>query len=132
MIGHRGPHRVPPPKDATIMQFARFPRLRIAHLPTPLEPMVCLSRELDGPRILVKRDDATGLAGGGNKTRKLEFLLAEALAERTDTIISAGGVQSNHVRQTAAARFARTDTVVFLHTGGVPALFAYRSAFAGS
>jgi L-cysteate sulfo-lyase len=54
-------------------------RLRLAHLPTPLEPLERLSRELGGPRIWVKRDDCTGLAGGGNKTRKLEFLLGDAL-----------------------------------------------------
>ncbi len=89
------------------MQLARFPRLRFAHLPTPLEPLDRLSAALGGPHILVKRDDATGLAFGGNKTRKLEYLCAAALAERADTLITTGGVQSNHVRQTvaAAARF---------------------------
>ncbi|MGF1641540.1 MAG: D-cysteine desulfhydrase [Rhodospirillales bacterium] len=85
------------------MQLARFPRLRFAHLPTPLEPLERLSRELGGPALYVKRDDCTGLAFGGNKTRKLEFLMADALAHGADTVITAGGVQSNHVRQTAAA-----------------------------
>ena len=85
------------------MQLARFPRLPFAHLPTPLEPLERLSRELGGPTIYVKRDDCTGLAVGGNKTRKLEFLLADALAHGADTVITAGGIQSNHVRQTAAA-----------------------------
>ncbi len=79
------------------------PRLRLAHLPTPLEPLERLSAELGGPRILVKRDDCTGLGLGGNKTRKLEFLLAEAEAQGADTVITTGGIQSNHVRQTAAA-----------------------------
>jgi D-cysteine desulfhydrase family pyridoxal phosphate-dependent enzyme len=78
-------------------------RLRLAHLPTPLEPLERLSRELGGPRIWVKRDDCTGLAGGGNKTRKLEFLLGEALDQGADTVLTAGAVQSNHARQTAAA-----------------------------
>ena len=84
------------------MHLAKFPRLRFAHLPTPLEPMVNLSRLLDGPNIWVKRDDCTGLAGGGNKTRKLEFLMADAEQQGADTIITQGAVQSNHARQTAA------------------------------
>ena len=85
------------------MDLDRFPRVALAHLPTPLEPLERLSGHLGGPRIFVKRDDCTGLAFGGNKTRKLEFLLAEALEARADTVITAGGIQSNHVRQTAAA-----------------------------
>jgi len=84
------------------MHLAKFPRLRFAHLPTPLEPMTNLSRVLDGPNIWVKRDDCTGLAGGGNKTRKLEFLMADAEQQGADTIITQGAVQSNHARQTAA------------------------------
>jgi D-cysteine desulfhydrase family pyridoxal phosphate-dependent enzyme len=80
------------------------PRLRFAHLPTPIEELPRLREALrTGPRILVKRDDQTGLAFGGNKTRKLEFLIAEAQAQGAQTIISAGAVQSNHCRQTAAA-----------------------------
>ena len=78
-------------------------RLPLAHLPTPLEPLERLSRELGGPRIWVKRDDCTGLAAGGNKTRKLEFLLGDALDQGADTVLTAGAVQSNHARQTAAA-----------------------------
>jgi L-cysteate sulfo-lyase len=88
--------------DAT-MTAAGAERLRLAHLPTPLEPLERLSRELGGPRIWVKRDDCTGLAGGGNKTRKLEFLLGDALESGADTVLTAGAVQSNHARQTAAA-----------------------------
>ena len=80
-----------------------IPRLRFAHLPTPVEAMPRLSATLGGPRLLVKRDDLTGLALGGNKTRKLEFLLAEAQANGARTLITAGAVQSNHCRQTAAA-----------------------------
>jgi len=94
-------------KEATLMNTmrpaARAERLPLAHLPTPLEPLERLSRELGGPRIWVKRDDCTGLAGGGNKTRKLEFLLGEALDRSADTVLTAGAVQSNHARQTAAS-----------------------------
>lgn len=85
------------------MQLGHIPRVRLAHLPTPLEPLERLSKELGGPDIWVKRDDCTGLATGGNKTRKLEFLMADALEKGADTVITAGGLQSNHVRQTAAA-----------------------------
>src|SRR5215213_865018 len=88
--------------DAT-RTTARAERPRLAHLPTPLEPLERLSGELGGPKIWVKRDDCTGLAGGGNKTRKLEFLLGEALDRSADTVLTAGAVQSNHARQTAAA-----------------------------
>lgn len=84
------------------MHLARFPRARFAHLPTALEPLPHLGADL-GVKLWVKRDDCTGLAGGGNKTRKLEFLLGDALAKGADTLISQGAIQSNHVRQTAAA-----------------------------
>ncbi len=85
------------------MHLARFPRVRLAHLPTPLEPLERLSAALGGPEIWIKRDDCTGLATGGNKTRKLEFLMAEALAEGADMVMTQGATQSNHARQTAAA-----------------------------
>ena len=84
------------------MHLARFPRLHFAHLPTPLEPMENLSTDFGGPKLWIKRDDCTGLAGGGNKTRKLEFLMADALEQGADTIITQGATQSNHVRQTVA------------------------------
>ncbi len=84
------------------MHLARFPRIFLAHLPTPLEPLGRLSRELGGPEIWIKRDDCTGLSTGGNKTRKLEFLMAEAQAEGADTVMTQGATQSNHARQTAA------------------------------
>ena len=84
------------------MHLARFPRVFLAHLPTPLERMDRLTKDLGGPEIWIKRDDCTGLSTGGNKTRKLEFLMAEALAEGADTIITQGATQSNHARQTAA------------------------------
>jgi L-cysteate sulfo-lyase len=85
------------------MNLARFPRIRLGHLPTPLEPMENLSRHLGGPRLWIKRDDCTGLSTGGNKTRKLEFLMADARAKGADTVITQGATQSNHARQTAAA-----------------------------
>ena len=81
----------------------QIPRLRFAHLPTPVESLPRLSAALGGPTLLVKRDDQTGLALGGNKTRKLEYLLAEAVSHGARTLITAGAVQSNHCRQTAAA-----------------------------
>jgi len=81
----------------------QLPRVQIAHLPTPVDAAPRLSSALGGPTILVKRDDQTGLAFGGNKTRKLEFLVAEAQAKGAKTLITAGAVQSNHCRQTAAA-----------------------------
>lgn len=84
------------------MHLARFPRVFLAHLPTPLERLDRLTKELGGPEIWIKRDDCTGLSTGGNKTRKLEFLMAEALAQGADTIITQGATQSNHARQTAA------------------------------
>lgn len=78
-------------------------RLQFAHLPTRIEELPRLTEHLGGPRILVKRDDQTGLAFGGNKTRKLEFLVAEALEMGAKTLITGGALQSNHCRQTAAA-----------------------------
>lgn len=84
------------------MHLARFPRRFIAHLPTPLERMDRLTKELGGPEIWIKRDDCTGLSTGGNKTRKLEFLMAEAELEGADMVITQGATQSNHARQTAA------------------------------
>jgi L-cysteate sulfo-lyase len=83
--------------------LSKFPRVSLAHLPTPLEHLPRLSEHLGGPNIYVKRDDCTGLASGGNKTRKLEYSMAAALEEGADTIVTVGAVQSNHVRQTAAA-----------------------------
>jgi len=84
------------------MKLAKFPRLRITHSPTPLEPMKRLSDALGGPNLWIKRDDCTGLASGGNKTRKLEYLMAEALQQGADTVITQGATQSNHARQTVA------------------------------
>jgi len=95
-------------------------RLNFAHLPTAIEELPRLSDHLAGPRILIKRDDQTGLAFGGNKTRKLEFLVAEAQEQGAKMLISGGAIQSNHCRQTAAAaaRYGLECTLVL--TGELP------------
>jgi D-cysteine desulfhydrase len=95
-------------------------RKRFAHLPTLVEELPRLSKALGGPRILVKRDDQTGLAFGGNKTRKLEFLIAEALEQGADVLISAGAIQSNHCRQTAAAAAKFGLRCILVLTGQKP------------
>jgi L-cysteate sulfo-lyase len=84
-------------------RLARFPRLGLAHLPTPLEPMRRLSAHLGGPRLWVKREDCTGVGLGGNKLRKLDYVLHDAFASGADTLVSGGVVQSNSQRQVAAA-----------------------------
>jgi len=85
------------------MHLARFPRRRYTAGWTPIEKLEHLTRALGGPDIYIKRDDLLGLAAGGNKTRKLEFLVADALAQGADTLITVGAVQSNHCRLTLAA-----------------------------
>ena len=95
-------------------------RANFAHLPTPIEELPRLSAFLNGPRILVKRDDQTGLAFGGNKTRKLEFLIAEAQEQGAQTLISAGAIQSNHCRQTAAAAARFGLECILVLTGDAP------------
>ena len=94
-------------------------RVQLAQLPTPLHELSRLTRKLAGPRIWIKRDDLTGLAGGGNKSRKLEFLIADAIQRGCDTVVTAGGPQSNHCRQTAAA-CARFGLQCHLILGGEP------------
>ena len=88
------------------LSINNLPRIQINFLPTPLVELKRLADVLDGPRIFIKRDDLTGLALGGNKTRKLEFLLGEALSQNCDAVITGGAIQSNHCRQTAAAAAA--------------------------
>jgi D-cysteine desulfhydrase len=95
------------------------PRVHINFLPTPVVELKRLAAVLGGPRILMKRDDLTGLALGGNKTRKLEFLLGEALGQTCDTVITGGAMQSNHCRQTAAAA-AAVGLECHLALGGEP------------
>lgn len=95
------------------------PRLKFAHLPTPIEHLPRLSEHL-GAQLYVKRDDQTGLAFGGNKTRKLEFLVAEAQVQGAQTLISAGAAQSNHCRQTAAAAARYGFDCILVLTGEEP------------
>jgi L-cysteate sulfo-lyase len=85
------------------LDLTAFPRRRFGHWPTPLEKLTRLSEALGGPEIWIKRDDCTGLSTGGNKTRKLEFLVGEALEQGADILLTQGATQSNHARQTAAA-----------------------------
>jgi len=101
----------------TPMHLARFPRVKICHAPTPLEFMPNLTKLLGGPQLWIKRDDCTGVAMGGNKNRKLEFLMGEALAQGATHVVTQGAVQSNHVRQTAAvcAKLGLKCTAVLEH-----------------
>lgn len=85
------------------MRLERFPRVALMHGPTPLHGLPALARVLEVERIYIKRDDCTGLAFGGNKTRKLEFTFGDALRRGADVVVTTGAWQSNHVRQTAAA-----------------------------
>jgi len=81
----------------------KFERIKLGHFPTPIEHLKNISKYLGGPNIFIKRDDCTGLATGGNKTRKLEFLIPDAIKNKAELIVTVGAVQSNHARQTAAA-----------------------------
>jgi 1-aminocyclopropane-1-carboxylate deaminase len=103
-----------------IDRIADHPRAALAALPTPSHPLERLSRHLGGPEIWIKRDDLTGLAGGGNKTRKLEFLVGDALAQGADTLVTVGAIQSNHTRQTAAAAARVGLGCVLLHNAWTP------------
>ena len=81
----------------------KFERIKLGHFPTPIEYLKNITEHLNGPQIYIKRDDCTGLATGGNKTRKLEFLMPHAINSQADLVVTVGAVQSNHTRQTAAA-----------------------------
>src|SRR4051794_33815061 len=107
--------------DSTITRaLEAVPRQPLAQLPTPLHPLPRLTAALGGPQLWMKRDDLTGLAGGGNKTRKLEYLVADALACGADTLVTVGAIQSNHTRQTAAAAARAGLGCVLLHNGWTP------------
>ncbi len=99
------------------MHLARFPRVKLCQAPTPLEFMPNLTRHLGGPQLWIKRDDCTGVATGGNKVRKLEYLMGEARELGADHVVTQGAVQSNHVRQTAAvaAKLGLRCTAVLEH-----------------
>ncbi|WP_299852757.1 1-aminocyclopropane-1-carboxylate deaminase/D-cysteine desulfhydrase [uncultured Roseovarius sp.] len=89
--------------DDLVARLRTLPRFKLAQLPTPLQPLHNFAKLLDGPELWMKRDDLTGLEGGGNKTRKLEFLTGDALRKGCDMLVTVGAIQSNHTRQTAAA-----------------------------
>lgn len=105
------------------MRLEKMPRVSLAHLPTPLEEMKRLSETLGGPRLFIKRDDATGLAFGGNKARKLEFIMADAIEQGCDVIITSGGVQTNHGRMTVAAATKLGLKPVLILTGEEPEFY---------
>src|SRR6202022_4869353 len=86
--------------DQLRQQAARLPRVPLAHLPTPLEEVPRFAKQLEGPRLFIKRDDCTGLLFGGNKTRHNEFLLGEALRQKADCLVWGAGVPSNNCRKT--------------------------------
>ena len=83
--------------------LTKFQRIDLGHFPTRIEYLKNISEELNGPQIFIKRDDCTGLATGGNKTRKLEFILPDVIKNNADLVVTVGAIQSNHARQTAAA-----------------------------
>src|SRR5688572_21568303 len=90
-------------KAALMRALSARPRFALAHLPTPIQRAANFERQLADAQLWIKRDDLTGPAGGGNKTRKLEFLVGDALRQGADTLVTVGAIQSNHTRQTAAA-----------------------------
>jgi 1-aminocyclopropane-1-carboxylate deaminase len=109
-----------PSPQSVLEQLTRWPRTKLACLPTPVHPLRRLSGELGGPEIWIKRDDLSGLVGGGNKTRKLEFVVADALEAGATALVTVGAVQSNHTRQTAAAAARLGLDCVLLHNNWVP------------
>lgn len=100
-----------------LIELGKRPRVHLAHLPTPLHHLSNFSQEFDSQEIWIKRDDLTGLEGGGNKTRKLEFLVGDAMANGADMLVTAGAIQSNHTRQTAAAAAKCGLKCALLHFG---------------
>ncbi|MFC4024836.1 D-cysteine desulfhydrase [Oceanobacillus longus] len=101
------------------MNLAKFPRRKYTSSYTPIEKLSRLSEGLEGPSIYLKRDDLLGLAAGGNKTRKLEFLVADALDKGADTLITAGGIQSNHCRLTLAAAIKENMKCILVLEEGI-------------
>ncbi len=103
-----------------LQELAGHARASLAALPTPIHPLPRLTEHLDGPELWIKRDDLTGLAGGGNKTRKLEFFVGEALRQCADSLVTVGAIQSNHTRQTAAAAARAGLGCALLHNAWTP------------
>ena len=104
-------------KHELSLQLKKRPRVNLAQLPTPLHPLKNFSQKIDSHEIWIKRDDLTGLEGGGNKTRKLEYLVGDALASGYDMLVTIGAIQSNHTRQTAAAAAKCGLKCALLHFG---------------
>ena len=105
-------------KERRIMNLGTLPRVRLANfLPTPLQELPNFSKVLGGPRIFIKRDDLTGLAFGGNKTRKLEYLMADALQQNADYIVTGAGFQSNWCTQATAAALKLGMKTVLIKRG---------------
>ncbi|MBW1888350.1 MAG: pyridoxal-phosphate dependent enzyme, partial [Deltaproteobacteria bacterium] len=102
------------------MQLGHIPRLKLADLPTPLEELSRFSKALGGPRILIKRDDKTGFGLGGNKARKLEFIMADAKEKGATVVITTGGIQTNHGRMTVAAAVKLGMKPVLVPIGSEP------------
>jgi 1-aminocyclopropane-1-carboxylate deaminase len=100
-----------------LLELARRPRAALAQLPTPIHRLANFGRQLDGQELWIKRDDLTGLEGGGNKTRKLEYLVGDAIETGADMLVTAGAIQSNHTRQTAAAAARCSMKCALLHFG---------------
>lgn len=100
-----------------LIELPDWPRARLAQLPTPIHHLERFGKLLDGPELWIKRDDLTGLPGGGNKTRKLEFLVGDAIAKGADMLVTVGAIQSNHTRQTAAAAAKHGLKCALLHFG---------------
>lgn len=98
-----------------VSALAKRPRFQLAQLPTPIHRLENFGAQLGGPQLWIKRDDLTGLEGGGNKTRKLEFLLGDAIEKGADMLVTAGAIQSNHTRQTAAAAAKSKLKCALLH-----------------
>ena len=105
------------------MAIDKFPRIKLAYLPTPLEEAKALSEKLGGPRIFIKRDDQTGLAFGGNKGRKLEFIMADVMKKKADLVITWAGIQSNWCRSVAAAvrKLGMKSILILSKRPGLPA-----------
>ena len=103
-----------------------FERIKLGHFPTPVEYLKNISEHLNGPQIYIKRDDCSGLATGGNKTRKLEFLMPDAIKNQADLVVTVGAVQSNHARQTAAAcAILKLKLELFIFKFLMPLFFCY-------
>ena len=103
--------------DKLLLELARRPRAALAQLPTPIHRLENFGAQLHGQELWIKRDDLTGLEGGGNKTRKLEFLVGDAIESGADMLATAGAIQSNHTRQTAAADAKCAVKCALLHFG---------------